>query len=406
MDAIGRYRLQSKVGAGAFATVWRGYDDDLDVDVAVKVLADNWASRADVRERFLSEARLMRRIASDRVVRVFDLGALDDGRPYFVMDYVSGGTLGDVLAAGPVDPADALWWGADLARAVAALHAEGVVHRDITPANLLLRPSGGKESGGGTHRIVLADLGLAKRAAEASGLTEAVGTPSYMAPEQGRGDGGFDERADVYAVGAVTYALLTGRAPFVASSITDVVGRDPDQDPPSLRPLLHDAIGQVDELLARALAYRVGDRWAQAHTLAERLEAEAYRLEQEAPLLASLRAKPPNEDHINTTVGAPGRPSGSSSSGSASASSGSASDPSAESSTVSSGASTAPSAASSASSSSGSAARSVAAAPPDSATRTPRRGRRRKALRFFALAVLLPAAFAAAAAAAWYLAGR
>ena len=302
MDVIGRYRLQSKIGAGAFATVWRGYDDDLDVDVAVKVLAENWSSRADVRERFLSEARLMRRIASDRVVRVFDLGQLPDGRPYFVMDYVSGGTLAEVLAHGPVEPADALWWGADLARAVAALHAEGVVHRDIAPANLLLRPNGGNESGGGTHRIVLADLGLAKRAAEASGLTQAVGTPSYMAPEQGKGDSGFDERADVYAVAAVTYALLTGRAPFVASSITDVVGRDPDSNPPSLQPLLHDSLGQVDELLARALAYRVGDRWNRADTLADRLESEAYRLEQEAPLLASLRTTVSTSDDTSTTV--------------------------------------------------------------------------------------------------------
>jgi serine/threonine protein kinase len=304
MDVIGRYRLQSKIGAGAFATVWRGYDDDLDVDVAVKVLADNWASRADVRERFLSEARLMRRIASERVVRVFDLGKLPDGRPYFVMDYVGGGTLADVLAHGPVDPADALWWGADLARAVAALHAEGVVHRDIAPANLLLRPSHGNESGGGTHRIVLADLGLAKRAAEASGLTQAVGTPSYMAPEQGRGDGGFDERADVYAVAAVTYALLTGRAPFVAASISDVVARDPDSNPPSLRPLLHDSLGEVDDILARALAFRVGERWHRADTLADRLEAEAYRLEQEAPLLASLRTTI-DADDTSTAIGEP-----------------------------------------------------------------------------------------------------
>lgn len=302
MDVIGRYRLQSKIGAGAFATVWRGYDDDLDVDVAVKVLADNWASRADVRERFLSEARLMRRIASDRVVRVFDLGQLPDGRPYFVMDFVSGGSLAEVLVHGPTDPADALWWGADLARAVAALHEEGVVHRDITPANLLLRPNQGSESGGGTHRIVLADLGLAKRAAEASGLTQAVGTPSYMAPEQARGSDGFDERADVYAVGAVTYALMTGRAPFVASSINDVLARDPELNPPSLRPLLHDSLGQVDDILARTLAYRVGDRWERADTLAEHLEAEAYRLEQEAPLLAGQRTTVSNDDEISTTV--------------------------------------------------------------------------------------------------------
>jgi serine/threonine protein kinase len=283
MDVIGRYRLQSKIGAGAFATVWRGYDDDLDIDVAVKVLADNWASRADVRERFLAEARLMRRIASDRVVRVFDLGQLPDGRPYFVMDHVSGGTLADIIKRGPVPAADALWWGADLARAVAALHDEGVVHRDITPANLLLRPLRADHLDGGTHRIVLADLGLAKRIAEASGMTQAVGTPSYMAPEQGLEAGGFDERADVYAVGAVTYALLTGRPPFVASSITDVIARDPDSDPPSLLPTLGESVGDLDGILARALAYRVDERWQRADTLAERLESEAYRVEQESP---------------------------------------------------------------------------------------------------------------------------
>jgi serine/threonine protein kinase len=296
MDVIGRYRLQSKIGAGAFATVWRGYDDDLDIDVAVKVLAENWASRIDVRERFLAEARLMRRIASDRVVRVFDLGELPDGRPYFVMDHVGGGNLAEIIKLGPLPPADALWWGADLARAVAALHEEGVVHRDITPANLLLRPTRADQTGGGTHRIVLADLGLAKRVAEASGLTQAVGTPSYMAPEQGRESGGFDERADVYAIGAVTYALLTGRPPYVASSITDVLTRDPDIDPPSLRPWLGDSVGDIDAILARALAYRVDERWQRADSLAERLEAEAYRVEQETP------APPPVVDFDETTT--------------------------------------------------------------------------------------------------------
>ncbi len=294
MDLIGRYRLGQQIGAGAFATVWRGYDESLDVDVAVKVLADNWATRADVRERFLSEARLMRRITSDRVVRVFDVGELDDGRPYFVMDYIGGGSLAELLARGALDPVDALWWGADVARAVGALHEEGVVHRDVAPANLLLRRSGnssGVESGGGTHRVVLADLGLAKRLAEASGLTQAVGTPSYMAPEQGRGDGGFDQRADIYAVGGVTYALAAGRPPFAAASVADVLGRDPELRPPSLTRELHGAVGAVDDILARALAFHPEDRWPTAISLAERLEAEAYRLETEAPGLVAQLAE-------------------------------------------------------------------------------------------------------------------
>ena len=291
MDLIGRYRLRSQIGAGAFATVWRGYDESLDVDVAVKVLADNWATRADVRERFLSEARLMRRLSNDRVVRVYDVGELDDGRPYFVMDYVDGGTLADLLAGGAIDPVDAVWWGADLARAVAALHEEGVVHRDIAPANLLLRRTGGNsglESGGGTHRVVLADLGLAKRLAEASGLTQAAGTPSYMAPEQARGEGGFDQRADVYAVAGVTYALICGRTPFAATSVADVLGRDPDRRPESLSARLYGVPGAIDDILARALSYDPQDRWPTATVLAERLEEEAYRLESEA-----IRSIPP-----------------------------------------------------------------------------------------------------------------
>lgn len=305
MDLIGRYRLRSQIGAGAFATVWRGYDESLDVDVAVKVLADNWATRADVRERFLSEARLMRRISSDRVVRVFDVGELDDGRPYFVMDYVSGGTLADLLARGAIDPVDAVWWGADVARAVAALHEEGVVHRDIAPANLLLRRTGGNsglESGGGTHRVVIADLGLAKRLAEASGLTQAAGTPSYMAPEQARGEGGFDERADVYAVAGVTYALISGRTPFAATSVADVLGRDPDRRPESLSARLYGVPGALDDILARALSFDPRDRWPTAMALAKRLEEEAYRLESVA-----VRTVPPASpaDDIGTEVVAP-----------------------------------------------------------------------------------------------------
>lgn len=311
MDLIGRYRLRAQIGAGAFATVWRGYDESLDVDVAVKVLADNWATRADVRERFLTEARLMRRISSDRVVRVFDVGELEDGRPYFVMDYISGGTLADLLARGALDPIDALWWGADVARAVAALHEEGVVHRDIAPANLLLRRTGGSngtESGGGTHRVVLADLGLAKTLAEASGLTQAAGTPSYMAPEQARGNGGFDQRADVYAVGGVSYALLAGRTPFPARTVAEVLGRDPDLRPPSLATTLHGATGPLDDIIARALAYRPDDRWPTAMALAERLEAEAYRLEREAPELAEQRTEIVDTPAATETVAVYRRP--------------------------------------------------------------------------------------------------
>lgn len=250
MRQIGRYRLDAVHGSGAFATVWRGFDTELEIPVAVKVLAENWSHHADVRERFLAEARLLRRIASDRVVRVYDVGT-HDGQPYFVMDFIAGGTLADV-ADGSLAAGDALELAEQSARAVAELHAAGVVHRDIKPSNLLVDPVDGH-----LRRVLVADLGSAKRLAEASGITVTTGTPSYMAPEQALGRA-IDERCDVYSLGVVTYVLLTGRLPFDVSDPMTLVTRTAAARPPRIAepqhlppPLDRTAI---DALLAATMA--------------------------------------------------------------------------------------------------------------------------------------------------------
>ncbi|WP_042383068.1 serine/threonine-protein kinase [Streptacidiphilus melanogenes] len=227
MQKLGRYLLVDRLGAGSFATVWRAYDPELDTDVAVKVLADNWASNADVRERFLAEARLLRRISSPRVVRVHDVGVHED-RPYFVMDYVRGGTLAERIGQCP--PEEALRLAAEAGYAVQVLHNAGVVHRDVKPSNLLLDAEQTPEG------VLVADLGSAKQLADASGLTVTTGTPAYMAPEQAFQTGGFDGRADVYALGVLTFELLTGQKPFGSGGRTTLVTGGVPAPAPSMPP--------------------------------------------------------------------------------------------------------------------------------------------------------------------------
>jgi len=260
---LGRYRLDHVLGSGAFATVWKAYDPELDTVVAVKILAENWSVNADVRERFLTEARLLRRIESSRVVRVHDVGVADD-RPYFVMDYIADGTLADLI--GQLEPPDALRMAAQAAYAVQVLHAAGIVHRDIKPTNLLMNHTGGDS------RVLVADLGSAKMLADASGLTVTTGTPAYMAPEQADQSGGFDARADVYALGVVTYELVCGRRPFDDASAAAVIMRSKQvRAEPIARDLGLDP--DLDALLAASLNRDPAQRPSTAAELGDRLTA-------------------------------------------------------------------------------------------------------------------------------------
>ncbi|WP_345515197.1 serine/threonine-protein kinase [Phytohabitans houttuyneae] len=200
---IGSYRIERLLGVGSFATVWLGFDPALGARVAIKVLADNWSHDLRVRERFLDEGRLLWRLDHRRIVRVYSLGELPDGRPYLVMLWADGGSLSDRLAAGPLPVGQGLWLLREIAAGVAVLHANGIVHRDLTPGNVLLR-----SQPAGTEQVMIADLGLAKAIAAASGLTARAGTPGYMAPEQDDPLAVVDTRTDVYGLGRLGARLL------------------------------------------------------------------------------------------------------------------------------------------------------------------------------------------------------
>lgn len=219
---IGPYRIHRPIGQGGFSTVYLASDDRLDSNVAIKVLADNWALDPDVRSRFLSEGQQLRAAANPHLIAIHDIGETDTGQPYLVLQFAERRTLadrlGDLLEAA-IAPSES-----DIGRvvdalfgAVGPLHQLGVVHRDITPANLLITagpnasPWSGKSLLDDAEELVLADLGLAKDLTAASGITTSVGTANFQAPEQLATPSTVDVRTDIYAASAVIATIITGK---------------------------------------------------------------------------------------------------------------------------------------------------------------------------------------------------
>ena len=174
MKQIGRYRLDGVQGFGAFAMVWRGFDPELEIPVAVKILAENWAHHADVRERFLAEARLLRKIDSPRVIRVYDIGTHEE-RPFFVMDFIDGGTVADRVKTPVADRSRRSSWPSS---------RRAPCRCSTTRASSTATSSRPTCSSATTSEVLVADLGSAKRLAEASGVTVTTGTPPTWRPSR------------------------------------------------------------------------------------------------------------------------------------------------------------------------------------------------------------------------------
>ena len=215
-NRLGRYVVRRRIGSGGFATVWLAYDEQLDSPVAIKVLADNWTEDSHVRRRFVEEGRFLRKVDTPHVVGVHDAGELDDGRPYLVMTYADQGTLADRLEQGPLSAEQGIDIIRQIGLGLTALHRRGVLHRDVKPQNVLFRTD---DAGGPDDmRAMLGDLGLGKSLDMSSRLTMIAGTPSFVAPEQARGES-LDARADQFSLGALTYLVLTGRPPWGHASL-------------------------------------------------------------------------------------------------------------------------------------------------------------------------------------------
>jgi eukaryotic-like serine/threonine-protein kinase len=220
----GRYELENRLGHGGMATVYRAHDRKLDRQVAIKLLADNFAGDEEVRKRFSREARLAARLDHPNVVQVYDVGDEDD-RPYIVMEYVEGGTVGDRLkrrrrALATNEALELLF---QLCDGLGHAHSKKLVHRDIKPQNLLLREADGC--------LKITDFGIARAAEETTRLThpgKVIGTDRYMAPEQ-LADGKITPAVDVYACGVVADEILPeSRSPQLREIVERCLRPEPD----------------------------------------------------------------------------------------------------------------------------------------------------------------------------------
>ena len=258
----GRYELVRPLGHGAMATVDVAHDMELDRPVALKRLAENLARDEALERRFLREARLAARLAHPNVVRVFDVGE-NDGRPFIAMEYVEGETLAELIGRrGRLPPAEAARLGTQMCAGLAAAHAAGLVHRDVKPQNLLLGADG---------VLKLGDFGIAA-GHEGTRLTldgTVLGTAGYLAPEQARGEQ-VTAAADIYAVGAVLYELLTGEPSRTVGSLAELAANDGFR-PPDLGSRAPQAPPELVAAVTACLSVRPEDRPPTAAALARLL---------------------------------------------------------------------------------------------------------------------------------------
>jgi hypothetical protein len=276
------YEILTELGRGGMGVVYKARQVALKRTVAVKMLLGGSHAGPEELARFRNEALAVARLAHPNIVQVYEVGE-HQGQPCFALEYVEGGTLAQRLLAGPPPPREAARLLATLARAVHYAHQRGVVHRDLKPANVLLSgsgvalaPRGGSTPGADATGLIpkIIDFGLAKKLDEA-GQTQTgavMGTPSYMAPEQAAGRKDIGPAADVYALGAMLYEMLTGRPPFQGQTPWDVVAQVIADEPAPPRRVRPGTPRDLEVICLKCLHKDPARRYASAQELAEDLE--------------------------------------------------------------------------------------------------------------------------------------
>jgi serine/threonine-protein kinase len=267
MDRIfgDRYEVEAPLGTGGMAEVWRGHDRVLNRTVAIKTLLPQFARDASFVERFRREAQAAARLNHPGIVSVYDSGT-DGDAPYIVMQYIEGRTLADFLGSGKtLPPKQAAQIAQEIAEAIGAAHAHGVIHRDIKPANVMITRDG---------KVLVMDFGIARLISgpETAPQTSAVlGTASYLSPEQAQGQP-VDARSDIYALGVVLYEMLTGRPPFTGDSPMAIAYKQVNATPPAPSSANPDVPPELDAVVMRALSKNPANRYQTGQEFADDLE--------------------------------------------------------------------------------------------------------------------------------------
>ncbi|HVJ84077.1 MAG TPA: serine/threonine-protein kinase, partial [Caulifigura sp.] len=271
---VGDYELGRELGRGGMGVVFEARQLSLNRHVAIKmILRGEFASAAEL-ARFRAEAESAARLEHPNIVAIYEVGE-HEGQPYFSMQHVAGTTLARRLAEGPLPPREAAEVMLPVCRAVAHAHKRGILHRDLKPSNILIDSAG---------RPLVTDFGLAKRLSSvdsaAPGLGpvtrsgDLLGTPGYMAPEQAAGNRGqVSPLTDVYALGAILYATITGRPPFQAASPVDTLMMVLEQDPPIPSVINQSADPDLEVIALKALQKPADLRYASADAMADDLQA-------------------------------------------------------------------------------------------------------------------------------------
>jgi serine/threonine protein kinase len=287
LQRIGRYDIKSLIGQGGMSSVYLGYDPRSQREVAIKILPPYYLHAPKFRERFEREALMIALLEHPAIVPVYDMGE-EDGQPYIVMRYMSGGSLSGKLRKGPIPLRDCMEMYLRLAPALDTAHARGVIHRDVKPDNLLFDKY---------DNVFLSDFGLA-RLRETIGFANisdgsVLGTPAYMSPEQIQGDRELDGRSDIYSMGIVLYQMLCGSVPFFGTTAASVMMMHLVNPVPQIVEHNNTLPTGIQSVLDIALAKNPQDRYQTAGDFARAIQAVTTGVQR--------RPSAPSEIHTGLT---------------------------------------------------------------------------------------------------------